>query len=204
MVFVPVPNTARIELVYTMGSQVMENVLHYTGNNISDPEILTSLATNALASWQATWRTHQVLGLRLNLVRATSLEEQNSPGVEIVPDTNYNGTANADPIPYNCAALIQLLTAYRGRSYRGRVYLPGLGEGDQTNSNLAGSLVTALNASYSYWDFLDVSGEPYAMVVVSRFHNGQPRSIGVCTNVQDFKTSLTIASQRRRLPGRGI
>lgn len=204
MDFIPVPNVCMIELIYGHQNQTMENVLHYTGQNVSDPAILMGLAQNAFTQWAATWKTQQSNVLWLGTVRATSLEQQNSPSVEYIPTTGNAGTQSADPLPANCAALIQVLTAYRGRSYRGRIYIPGLCDNQATGSTLSETTKDALTNSFSYWDFLDVSGEPYGLCVVSRFHNKAPRVVGIHTDATGFSCGNYVVSQRRRLPGRGV
>jgi len=137
-------------------------------------------------------------------VRATSLETQSAAGIEVAVTTDNVGTADGETLPANVSAVISLKTPYRGRSYRGRIFFVGLTVNQTLGSKVDDDVRSALDASFDYWDLLDVSGEPYALVVLSRFTNKAPRTTGIHTDVQRFATSIVCGSQRRRLPGRGM
>jgi hypothetical protein len=201
--FVPVPDTARVELIYNLGGQVMENVLNFSGADVSNPDVLMGLCTDAFSAWTATMRAHQTTGLTLAIIRATSLETEIAPGVEYVPTASNAGTNAGSTLPYNCAMCLSLHTNLRGRSYRGRIFVPGCVENDQDNSVWSTSIITAWGNWYTYWDYLDVSGEPYALSVVSRYNHKVQRFIGIHENVTSVAVNRYVASQRRRLPGRG-
>lgn len=203
MAFIPVENCVQIQLVYLYDGQVVENVLHYAGQTPASENTLTNLANDAFTSWQTTWRTKQPTSLALTKVIATDISSQNGASIEVPHSTANTGTVNEEGMPSNVCYLISLKTANRGRSYRGRLYLPGVCEGAIIVNTIGNAVVAALQDSYTYWDYLSDDGDPWALVVASRYHNKAPRSTGITTNVTSFHVDPTVASQRRRLPGRG-
>lgn len=204
MAFVPVPDTCQVELVYHYGTVVCENVLHYSGDLTGGETVLQALATNAILQWQDTWRGEQSTSITLFSVKVTDIRSQEGPGVEVATTSNNTGQKVETVLPFNDAICISMKTLYRGRSYRGRVFLPGITTASLTGSAIKSSTITSLNATFAYWDFLDANGEPFALQVVSRYHNGAPRTQGIHTDVVGFVTNGIPASQRRRTPGRGI
>lgn len=203
MAFIAVPDTAMIELVYWYDNSAMENVFYYSGLNVDDAGVLQGLAENAYDMWYATFRHYQASSLFLIEVKATDLTQESGAVYEhILSGLNF-GERPDQGLPSNCAALCSIKTAKRGKSYRGRVYIPGITEDQCSGSTLAAGLVTAFNGYFGNWDFLDVDGEPYGLQVVSRYHDKAPRTVGVHTDAVGWACKGTIASQRRRLPGRG-
>lgn len=203
MPFVPVPDTCMIELIYDYQGSVMENVLYYSGLNVNDGGVLLGLAGNAFESWGATFKNYQSNALTLREVKATDLSSETGATAVYTPGSQNVGSRPDEGLPANCAMLLSVKTLKRGKSYRGRIYVPGLTEDQCAGSTWSGGAVTAFNTYFGSWDFLENDGEPYGMQVVSRFHNGAPRAIGVHTDVTGWTAKPTVASQRRRLPGRG-
>lgn len=203
MAFIPVPDTAMVELVYNFYSFKMENVFYYSGLAVDDPATLEGLCADALTQWYATFRIWQHSQLSLFQIKATDLTSESGPTAVLTPTTGNVGTATGDALPFNVALLLSVHTAKRGKSYRGRLYIPGMCEPRCVASTFDSELVDAMQAAFSYWDYLDVNGEPYAMQIVSRYHNGAPRTLGVHTDVSGWTAQPIVASQRRRLPGRG-
>jgi hypothetical protein len=203
MIFVPVPNTAKIELVYSIDGQTLENVMHFVGANPPTETDLTNLAADARLMWHGTFRNIQALGCQLVKIKATDCSSEDGAAIEyttLLPDT---GTISEEMMSNNVTACVSLKTAKRGRSYRGRIYVPGLPISAVSTNTLTTTVVNYLNSYFSEWNWLDNDGEPWGLVVASRYHNNQPRVIGVTTPVTSFITNSTVASQRRRLPGRG-
>lgn len=52
-------------------------------------------------------------------------------------------SSSGDPVPYTCAVVVSLRTNYAGRSYRGRMYLPGLTEGQSAGGRVGQTQVNA-------------------------------------------------------------
>lgn len=203
MIFIPVPNCAKIELVYDIDGQTLENVMYFEGDHNPTEQDLLNLAADAKTQWEATWRLQQGAGCDLRKIKATDAGQEDGAAVEVSATGLHLGARNVEMMSNNVTACISLKTAKRGRSYRGRIYLPGITVDEVDTNTLAADTVTALTAGFSYWNFLDNGGEPWALVVASKFHNNAPRTVGVATTVTSFIVNKTVASQRRRLPGRG-
>lgn len=202
MAFIPIPNTARITLEYSFNGQIMVNV--YWASK-STPLTTVDL-TNILNIFQA-WRTTQLRNRQhtsclLNRLVAVDQTTQFSPSAEVVLAIPEPGLLAGDPAPGNVTVATTLLTALRGRAFRGRSFLLGVSEAE-ANANeyfLAGA--TALTASYVQL-ITDLSAGGYQFAVGSRQLNGVPRVVGVATPITGAITEVFLDSQRRRLTNRG-
>jgi len=103
-------------------------------------------------------------------------------------------------LPGSVAACISFRTGGRGRSTRGRNYVPGLSE-DVVNGNDL-DLTTLNNMVAAYELFMGGGTFPIAWTwgVLSRFFNLSPRVTGLFQPIIDvLSTTLTVESQRGRL-----
>lgn len=205
MGFVPVPNTVQVEVVYELDSQVVENVLYF---EMTSAPTLTEV--NALLDEIRAAIVDQLLPLLHNsiqLVRlvGTLLTEIDSFGsiLTVVPAVP-GGNSTSTSLPNNATFAVQFATALRGRSFRGRNYVPGIPATARGTPNL---LTSAFRD-----DILDAyqticqapASDGWTHVVVSRSSGGVDRAEGVTTPVTAYTAAdLTLDSQRRRLPGRG-
>lgn len=116
------------------------------------------------------------------------------------------GIQTGDALPPQCAALLRLTTSLKGRSYRGRIYLPPGDESEQANGTWNSTMTTNLNdvctqlkavygpgGSNAYW----------RLCVVSRYHNGAKRPTPVATQITDVTYDSRVRTQRRRVSGVG-
>lgn len=138
------------------------------------------------------FNTRQINFLSVN--QTPEVSQQVTTGFPVV------GTASGEAISYFDALVLSLRTAYAGRSYRGRMYLPGL-----TEANTLETAVTngARDAIQTYCDDL-VAGigsggasSDYQLGVWSH-------KLSVFTPVNDIIVRQVLGTQRRRRPGRGI
>lgn len=109
-------------------------------------------------------------------------------------------SAQAD-LPPQCAVLFSMKTALKGRSYRGRFYVPGAVQTDETDGILSGTAVT--NYTTILTQLLAVFGPSgsnanWQLAVISRFHLGQKRALPVATAVTAISLDPIIATQRGR------
>lgn len=202
-IFIPVENTALVELVYSLPQgQIGENTFHVNNTDAFTPASLQTLASAFTAWYTGHWNALVSGTTSLTKVRCTDLTTQFAPGVEYTTGLPVNGNLTGNGLPNNVSVSIKFNTGLRGRSYRGRIYALGLTDnavnGNTVQTTWANNAITALNA-------LTVDHIPVGMnlVVVSKYHNKTPRSAGVCTIVTSFSIDMVPDSQRRRLPGRG-
>lgn len=203
MAFIPVTNVLQTELIYSFENQIMENVLHYVkGGGWTEANMAAFGAV--LASWFSNdGKSMFSQALSLVNIRMTDLTTQNSGGLEYAIGLPIAGTWTGDHLPANCALCITKRTANRGRSYRGRMYLPGIPEGQTTGSFVAQSYLDIVHAKLAMIDEFSIDSVPVLLGVVTRYTNGAPRAQGIFTPVTQLVGNRRIDSQRRRLPGVG-
>lgn len=205
MAYIPVPDVAQLELIMSWDTQRIENVLHYTKAGGYQLDDLGILAEALITAWGLGPRGSMSSAVTLLEVRATDLSAQNGPAVTITTGLPLAGLITSTPsLPNNVAIVMTKRTPLRGRSFRGRLYHPGLVEGEVVNNQVVSGRVTGLLNSYnSLIEITDIESDVNQMVVVSRYANNAPRVTGVATPVFNFTTDGMIDSMRRRLPGRG-
>lgn len=203
MPFVPVANVAQVEYVFTSAGQVWENVLHYATNGSLDEPALANLAAEMITLWQTHLRPGQMTGTTLLEVKCTDLTTESGATAAEIPVTNNSGTTNGDLLPNNCALVVTLQTGKRGRSNRGRIYFAGFGEPECVGSTWGADALNPVQAFMSAIRNVTVEGQDWGLVVVSRQHNFIKLETGMINEVVSFRVNSTVASQRRRLPGRG-
>lgn len=210
MPFVPVPDTVMVEIVFELDGQVVENTQYYTRTGAwAEGDILDLLiavqeivSTVLLPLLSSTLKLVRLVGTLLDAVDAIKV-------VRSVGTPVGGGQAGA-PLPNNSAYVVTFNTTGRGRSGRGRNYIPGLCITNEVSGNtVSDSFRTGL---LSYFNEVKAAASELGatMVVVSRFSgvdvNGDPipRTVGVTKPITSFSTfDRTLDSQRRRLPGRG-
>lgn len=203
MPFVPVPNTVQVEVIYEWNGQVVENTFYiestaaWAANGISDLlELIRGIiATDLMPTLSSAIQLVRLVGTLLDAVDAVSVVLNVSPPI--------SGSVAAESLPNNVTYTITFLTNQRGRSFRGRNYVPGLTIDSVSSNTIAAGVRTALLDFYTTLRAAILESN-YTMVVVSRFSNGAARTTGVTTPITGFTTyDATLDSQRRRLPGRG-
>lgn len=131
----------------------------------------------------------------------------NSKAVELSTSTSWMaseatftvGRAGGSPVANQAALVITFNTDFRGRSFRGRNYIPGLPASKQ-DSSIFWKATTIADYQTSYEN---MNSAVYAIgwqhCVLSRYHLGAPRVLGVRTDVVSYSPKLLIATQRGRL-----
>lgn len=110
-------------------------------------------------------------------------------------NTPEQGDQAGAPLPNNCAVLIKKLTASGGRRNRGRMFVPGIPEGDVDSVGTISG--TPLSAWQSIADDLWSTFVAHSAVDnVVLFHDSAPHTPTVVT---DLQVATRIATQRRRM-----
>lgn len=203
MAFVPVPNTVQVEAVYEWNGQTVENVFYVESTAAWDENGITAIlelvrdtiAQDLIPTLSSAIQLVRLVGTLLTAIDSISVTLNVSPPI--------GGEVVAESLPNNVSYTITFLTAQRGRSFRGRNYVPGLTIDHVVSNTITPATRTALLAFYETLQAAIVSSG-YTMVVVSRVSGGVERATGVTTPIIGFTTfDTTVDSQRRRLPGRG-
>jgi hypothetical protein len=205
--FIPAPNTALVEMVYTYGGQVIENTFHVQKSTPFTAGDLSVLA-NTFDTWDSTgalkWSTLRNQGCVLQQIKTKALDTISSPVfIFVLPVARAGLTASA-PLPGNLSFAITLQTGLAGRSQRGRIYFPGIaagqisGVGSQNSlqSAVANNMVILVNNLIAAIAALSASHK----LVVTSFRSGNAwRAVAQNTVVTNAAyANLVVDTQRRR------
>jgi hypothetical protein len=198
----PCPGVAKVSLVGNLNGEQCVNTLHFGKDGIWSPVELEGLATNILA-----WYEDNVLPLIGNefvLERADAVDLTSVTGsTASVLVTGGAGAVTTGAVPNNVAVAVTFRTAARGRSFRGRNYVPAtpraaLASGTRISTTYQGNLAAAYTALLSA-----PIGSGVLWGVLTRRAGGAPRAEGFITEVTSCTVDVNLDSQRRRLAGRG-
>ena len=179
-----IANTFRVALLWkTGGGLVAVNVIHVRSTTLDPTGIFLALSGTVT---QDTW-SYVASAAHVDEVHITPLDGVSATQVFLTAGgVQWQGSAGGDFIPASCS-IVSLRTGTRGRSFRGRVYLPFLVEGQQQNGVLsAGGLANWQEA----WD--DMIGDLGATLVVASY------KLRVATAVTSALCEGLAATQRRR------
>lgn len=203
MPFIPVDGICQAELVCSLDTQVIQNVLHFEAAAGLNPTNMGELGAHLVAWWNTNIKPNVPTSQSLTQIKLVDLTTEIAPVVIYATGLPSAGSNASPALPNNCALVITKRTALRGRSYRGRFYFGALNEASVTANTvsvgLSGGLVTALNLLNNF----TTATEEWFAVVVSRYTNNLPRPGGIATRITSHDTDSVVDSQRRRLPRRG-
>jgi len=202
--FIPVDETVLVEMRMSLYAQKIENTLYFTKTGGWEAADFTALHNALLVWWTDTWAVGVASQVSLREIAITDLSSESATSSVVpAPTPNPTGHVTGLSLPGGSALCVAFRTLKRGRSFRGRNYVPGIGEnrrsGNQVLSTMVADMQTAYNALIPLAADLGVD-----WVVVSRFANKLPRVTGIATKVNAAAVvDDNIDSQRRRLTGRG-
>lgn len=203
MAAVVTTGTVRVNLIWSMGgTEFAVNALHYqVGPGVAITQAAADdLAADVLADFAGAGSWHTIVSNQVDLERITlrDLRTLNLP--EYSSAVNQAGSVAGDPLPPQTALCVTLRTAFAGRSFRGRIYLPGAAESANDNTGKASAAAQA--AALVFGNALAaqvVQGNEWVLAVRSGFNNGAARNPAISNGV----TALTVRdgiwdTQRRR------
>lgn len=203
MPFQPVPDVAQIRIIGNSDQQLTINNLYFqisgggiTPTNIQDivGEMVTWASGSLAPQLAETWVLTNVTGTDLSAVDGAYYElPQNVPG----------GVAT-ESSPNNVAACISLRTAQRGRSFRGRNYLPGIPNAAIDLNTLNGTFTSNMTLIYNALVGPGTFLPGWQFVIVSRQNAGLVRPAGLAVPVVSCGfTNNYVRSMRSREIGHG-
>jgi hypothetical protein len=202
--FIPAPNTASVELIYTNAGEVNENVFHvYKGSpfSLSDLQALRGVVD----TWDSTTgKTLRVNAATLIRIRTKALDTATSPTEDYFLPTPRAGTQSAPGQALNVAVCIKLGTGLTGRSNRGRWYFGNLWSGILSDAgHVALATVTGFVTGLTTLKSNLLTGG-YTLCVTSFYNNHAWRTTAVNNAVTTIVgVDNSVDSMRKRLPGRG-
>jgi len=203
MPFIPLPGTVQLEILFTWDGQYCETVLHYTKEAGFDNDDMVDLAEYITAWIGSDWDTLMSNTITFIGLRLTDMTSETGTVIDYGTGFPIQGFVVSPSLPNNVALVVTKRTLLRGRSYRGRVFVPGLSEGNVTGNVVNPAHVAAVIAALEDIRIVPVTSGQFEMSVASRYADKQPRAVGVVTGVSAFTSDGVVDSMRRRLPGRG-
>ena len=197
MTFVPAADTWAVTLRFTAtGLRPKTMNFHVLNNGGTMSSVGANLLAAAIESWaESTYDATYGTGLNLSNIQVRDASQQN--GVVVDFNTDIPGTIADNGLPGNVAFAISLRTGLAGKSFRGRMYHPWLGEADVTGNSLSSTRADAIRDA---WTALDAALQPsdWLISVVSKYSNGAPRVNALVTPIVGFTyTDLNVDTQRR-------
>lgn len=197
MAFIPVPGTAKVEILFTYQGQPGANVLHFTEAAAPTASSMLALASTVKTEYAAHILNSKVPTWTLDAVRATDLTTFDGPQAIVLAGTAGGGSGEgATP---ERALVVKLLTDSRSRSARGRVFDSGYTE---ASFNADGSVPSLTGTNIvGFWEAFRTAlvADDTNLVVASLFSGGAPRSIGLTHPVVNFGWNPIVGVQRRRI-----
>lgn len=203
--FIQVPGVFKVQLVYSLYSQRIENVLNVKSGGSLLGADADRIETVFAAWWNASARAQVGPQCSLVLIVLDALDDASGLHREYTTGWSPAGTSTGTCYPNNVTSSVKLATGLRGRSFRGRMYWPGLTGNQITGLQLQSATQTAIQTAVNLLRTnltSDSAGDK--LVVVSYRTGGVWRASGVATEVTAATVHLNLDSQRRRLAGRGL
>jgi hypothetical protein len=203
--FIPVPNCASVEMIYSLAGEIVENIFHVQKGS---PFTLAQL--QALRAVVDTWHNAQYKVEVSNIailqrIRCKALDSLGAPMEDYTLPTPRAGTLSGTNLPNNCTWCIKLSTGLTGRSFRGRWYIAGLTTayyGADVNHVSTVAVTNVIAVMTALITALVAGG--YTLGVVSYMTGGAWRSTGLFTPATGWvAVDTNLDSMRRRLAGRG-
>lgn len=210
MPFVPVVNTALVEIRMTLDSQKVENTLWFRFETAINATILSTLGADLLEWWTTFYAPLTSDNTILREIVCTDMASATGPQVSTPAPISTTGTSSGPQLPNNNTLTVSFRTANRGRAFRGRNYIVGLVRDVVLDNTAIPGYITTVIDAYEQLLPLHTTLSNGQWVIASRFQGVDadgdpiPRAVGVATPVTAVVVvDSTVDSQRRRLPGRG-
>lgn len=203
MAFVPAFNTVEVELRQRWDSQKIENTLYFQREAGWDVTSMDALAASLITWWTDELAPYVSNAVSLVEVYMTDLTTETSLAYGYNTGLPVSAVQESPSLPNNVALCISFRTSNRGRSARGRNYVPGMTELGTTGNTITSAIVDGVEAAYFALVGVATANDA-TWVVCSRYHNNAPRSTATLYLIREaICIDPTVDSQRRRLPGRG-
>jgi len=202
MAFIPAVNGVELCFQFVLGGQNVEFCL----NLRKSAGAVTSTDLDNAADAGHAWQNSDFLALLSNEIQhvatvATDMSVQGGP--QSITTNATNGVISSPSEVASVAGVVSGRTAKRGRSYRGRSYIPGIPTNARLNpTDFTTAKATAIAAAFAALQ-VDLDAIGFDIVVASRQHNNVVTNPAEQNEVIAFVMDNHYDSQRRRLFGRG-
>ena len=196
MAFTTFADTGKACMFFTWNGVKVSVCAHFDKTNPSATDF-----QNLADDWGDAWNGDMKANLSDDITLGDSvvydLSAEDAPVYTYTGVNGNPGTVLVDSLPNNTAAVISHRTDDRGRSARGRSYIPGLTENNIINGIFASAFVTAMLADWATMITL-VAVNGWDLVVAQRFDAGVQLAVGVTRAVTTELMSTSPGTQRRR------
>lgn len=210
MAFIPAPEfTVRINWQGTVDGELFVNVMYASLDAYpASPAEWVTLANDLFDAYKFAWLDEATASFALReeviLTGCTVRDVHVEHGAEgFSTNAPFPGAISAGSLlPNEVSLCISWHTGVSGRSFRGRMYLPGISSAVLADANhIATDQVTAANLSATH--FLEqIAGalEAPTPVIASYQADLAPRALAVVTPIINGGANSRLDSQRRRMP----
>lgn len=199
MAFQPCPNIAEFTFQQIMYDTYAYNVIHVQRDGGWSPSNLATMAESLCDGWVTNILPLVVTSFALVSVKHRDLSTEGAEA-GIVTAQGAVGTAVGEPLPYLVSLCVTLRTALAGRSYRGRLYQPGLPVSLSVSAIATNAGALALKNAWDNMRGVCTSQAGARMVVLSRYHNKVKRENGIGTTVTRIDVNRAFDAQHGRNP----
>lgn len=196
MAFTVFPDGAKGVIDFDWNGEAVSIVLHFEKE--SPPAgSFPALAAEIAAKFASEFMPNLTDELTMGDVTVYDLSAEGAPKYVNSDEDGTAGTLAADSVPNNTAGIISHRTDATGRSGRGRTYIPGLSEADESNGILLGAPRDAMLVDWAtIITAIDALG--WLFVVAQRFSSGTQLATGVMRLVTSEIMKRQLGTQRRR------
>lgn len=198
------PNVYRVSLLWTdtAGGPPAVNVIHIaastSGTGPGDAKGALDHAVNASMFYvqPTTFEVYQY-----NIIPLDGHSSTTSLAPAVI--SNWRGQTAGGYAPQVCN-LIKLQTGLRGRSNRGRIYLPHVCDSANSNGQVGSSALTSIQTAWSSFLTGLTTYAPAFNLVVAAYDRDHGGASPHATTVTSVVAEQYTATQRRRQPGRKV
>lgn len=185
----PVPNTVRLVPQYSAfdGSNAA-NVLHFfeVGGDFDQ-----ATGDGILDLWQDWWVAVSNANWAIDSGALWQDLREDPPPTLTATVAGANGLGSGDAMPSQCCTCMSIRATTGGRRGAGRIYIPGLGDGDATGAIFPGTHLTAMQSGLAGFALDAATDFGWALAVYSR-------TDGISRIVQSIAVDGVVDTQRRR------
>lgn len=182
---------------------MIENVLHYH-RSTWDVATLTVLKEWFVGWWTDDMSPHLSDQISLTRIKVTDLTSEVAPALDFTISPPIAGAiTGVNAVANHTVAVFTFRTSFRGRSYRGRMFLGGLSVPQTEDNYVVAANQAVLEPLVQGIKTVPVGAETTELEIVSFMHNKEWRTTAVCTPVETIGLNGKLGTLRRRMPGYG-
>jgi hypothetical protein len=204
MPFIPIEQTAQIEVRFLWDLQHVENTLYFHKSSVIGVGDIEILVADVRDHWVANMIPLQPNEVQLTEVYGRTLDNESGFEAVAVPATPTFGTYANNALPNNVTMSVTFRSGFTGRGSRGRNYWIGIVESQVVQNLVNADFTQDVIDAYTTMVGFEAVSAGWTWVVASRYLDGSPRPTGQTLEVVSVGVfDRVVDGQRRRLPGRG-